>query len=86
MPAPWADWTFAEQADFIVGQFEGLAEEDLDEIYDHWERAQTYIDNPYGRIQALVDLQMKAQEVYLKKHGKWEQLERLHDLDAEGIQ
>jgi hypothetical protein len=84
MPAPWADWTFAEQADFVVGQFEGLTEEDLEEIYDFWSKARDYLDHPYGRIQALTDLQIKAQEVYLKKHGKWEEYERLLDLDAEG--
>lgn len=77
MPIPWKCRAFSEQAESILDMFEGLTEEERSLIYDEWEKNQ-YLDHPMGRIEALNDLQIMAQRVYLEKCGKGNIYEKLH--------
>ena len=84
MPAPWSDWAFSEQADYIVDMFEGFDEEDLEFIYKEWEKG-SYLDHPMGRTEALADLQMIARQRYLEKCGKGDAQSKLYEAWRRGI-
>lgn len=83
MPLPWNDQSFSARAESILEMFEGLTEEDLSFIYGEWEK-RSYLDHPMGRIEALSDLQMIAQQRYLEKCGKGDAYNKLYDAWREG--
>jgi hypothetical protein len=67
----WKDKTFRQQAEMVIGNVDGLTENQIADVYAEWE-GMTFPDVPEGRTESLGVLQDIAVKHLLKSQGRYE--------------
>jgi hypothetical protein len=67
----WKDKTFRQQAEMVIGNVDGLTEDQIADVYAEWE-GMTFPDVPEGRTESLGVLQDIAVKHLLKSQGRYE--------------
>lgn len=84
MPA-WKDKTFRKQAEMVIGNVDGLTEDQIADVYAEWE-GMTFPDVPEGRIESLSVLQNIAMKHLLKSLGRYKgEVEARIDKQIRGL-
>lgn len=67
----WENLSDEQKAMNIIGNIDGLTEEDVTEVFEEWRKGH-YDDTPRGRNSAFAELQDLAIRRVLKRQGRLE--------------